>query len=1773
MRHIAAHIISQPIYESAQSIIYRAVRASDGAPAVIKVLNEEYPSPTRLARFSREFEMARKAAGDGIIEVSSLERHGNSALMVLEDFGGEPLERLAAGGALGVVEALGVAVQAAAAVERIHAVGLIHKDINPSNVLYNPRTGVVKVIDFGISTDLSREELAAETLGGIEGTLAYIAPEQTGRMNRGTDHRADIYSLGATLYFLATGQPPFPTTDPLELLHCHLARQPAPPHQLDAAIPASLSAIVQRAMAKAPEDRYQSAAGLRADLERCREALKAGSSEPFELGRDDARDLFLIPEKLYGREREIEALFAAFERASAGRGELVLVPGYSGVGKSSLIEEVHKPLVARRGRFISGKFDQYRRDIPYSALVQALELLVRQILGEGDDEVAATRRRLLAALGPNVSVVLGVIPDVGLLVGEQPPAPELSPAASRRRFELVLPRFVGALASEGRPLVLVLDDLQWADSASLRALELILSDDAIGHALVIGAYRDNEVDASHPLAVTLATLDRTGARISSIALRPLGPEHVADFVADTLRAPRAAALPLASLCLAKTGGNPFFLCRFLETLHAHGLIRFHNASRTFRWSVKEIERVGITDNLVELMAERIRRLPEVSRRILERAACLGNTFDLATLALVWGQAPTRTAADLRPALEASVVVPTSAGYRFVADESASSVGYRFSHDRVQQAAASLMSPAERAATHLAIGRLLSSRLPREERRERLFEIVNHLNLGRELLVAEAERDELARYNLEAGVKAAAAAAYGPAFRYHEAGLSLLGEHGWARRYDLALALTTRAADAAYLVGDLEAMERLVAEAHHRARTTLDRVPAYETWIAACSGSGKLRETIPIAREILRPLGVELPLHATKAHAAAAVVRIKLLLVGRSIASMAEVAPMTDPHERAALRVLIAMASAAYTTAPDLFPVVIMEAFRLTVTHGSTPESPFVYSAVATICIGLFADIEAGEALGRLSLRLAERPESQRILPRITWTFWAFVGPWIQHLGETTAPFIDVYRHALEVGDVEFAGLSTSIRALYMLYAGVPLAEVECEATALLSAIRPLGAERATLQLDIIRSIGRALAGTTGDLRFIGGEAEEAVLLGRARETEDSFTEGAMQIHKLWLCYLAGDHAAARAALEAAEELVEATMGVATHALFYVYGALTELATIHEASGRGRLRAHYRVLTARRKLATWARHAPMNYAHWVELIDAERARASGDGARARERYDRALVLAREHGRVDAEALAAELAGRFYLGIGSARLAEIHLRDAHHAYLRWGAAAKAKDLEARYPTLLERRPAAPIAAIDAARTGSSGADAFDFLAVARSAQAISSEVVLDDLLRTLMRVLLESAGAERGLLLVEGPPRLAVEADPAAGGISVRREEVAAPERTDVSAAILRYVRRTGERVVLADAMADGAYEADPRVIGRLVRSVLCMPIVQQQRTVGVLYLENNLARGAFTPARCQVLEILAGQAAISISNAMLYETLERRVEERTAELSGALERLKETQLELVQQEKLAALGMLTSGVAHAIENPLNFINNFAESGVEITREALAEFARLKGSLDPDAAAYLEEVLRELEVGSAKIHAHGQRADQIVRSMMAHAHGPLVGTVREVALNPLVQHYVKLACEAQRQSADALDVPLTWDLDEGAAALSAVPEEIGRVLLNLMANALDAVRAKQRSAPGTFAPAITVSTRSAGDHVEIRVRDNGAGIPTAIRDKVFVPFFTTKVASEGTGLGLSLSHEIVVRGHGGAIGFESEAGQFTEFCVSLPRRSARAPDARR
>jgi len=1780
--------LSTPIYEGAKTVIYRGTRDAEPKSVIVKTLKAEFPTLEEITRIRHEYKIIQNLSIEGVIKSLALQNYLNGVALILEDFGSDSLKKYITDRELDLSQFISMGIELAETIAQLHKNQIIHKDIKPHNILIKRENGQVKIIDFSIATRLYRETPTLSNPHLLEGTLAYMSPEQTGRMNRSIDYRTDFYSLGVTFYEILTGQLPFNSSDEMELVHCHIAKQPVPPHAVNPEIPEVISGMVMKLLAKNAEDRYQSALGLKADLETCLFQLQTtGKIANFIPGERDRSGQFLIPQKLYGRESEVVTLLEAFDRISTGTSELMLVSGYSGIGKTCLIREVHKPIVRQRGYFIAGKFDQFKRNIPYAALIQAFQDMMRQLLTESEPEIAVWKEKLAGALGSNGQIIIDVIPEVELIIGPQPEVPELDPTAAQNRFIRVFKQFIYVFTQKSHPLVLFLDDLQWADNASLKLIQLLMSDPDTEYLLAIGAYRDNEVSPIHPLMVTLETLENQGTTLNNIVLQPLTMDTVAQIVADTLNQElRAPADPsnrvegLAELVFHKTGGNPFFMTQLLQTIHAEGLLQFDFTEGRWLWDIEEIQGVGITDlTVVELVGRNIQKLPEVTQQVLKLAACIGNQFYLDVLTIVNETSLLSTANDLWDALQAGLLLPLSKDYKiplFVEDSEQVRVedlrvGYRFLHDRVQQAAYSLIPDDQKQVTHLQIGRLLLQKTPAIAREENIFDIVNQLNIGIELITQSSEKEELAQLNLIAGKKAKAATAYEAAVKYLTVGLELLPENCWTSDYDLTLNLHVEGMEAEFLNTNFAGAEYLAEVVLQRGRTLLDKVKVYELKIQFAIAQNHLAKAIETGVAVVEMLGVSL---VSVSHEGSGGPQLP------SLEELENFPVMTDPAQLAAMRIFMNMATAAFMANPATFVQVILTMVNLCIERGHSALAAFAYVDYGMILCGPMGNLDAGYAAGKLALRLLEKFDAREIAAKVYAPFNGLIRHWKEPARETLAQLSEGIKLGLETGDYEYVGICIIHYCNHVFWLGKNLEFVEQKQAAYLELAREIKHQFVIDILKLDHQLTLNLQGRAEDKsRLVGASFDEELMLSRLQTAQNGTTLFMAYVFKGLLLYLFKDYPEAIKNLKVAVEYAKS--GIMTLVLHNFYYSLALLAQVNSSSPEQNLS---QVEENQQKLQHWAENAPANYQHKYALVEAEKARTLGDAFRAMEYYDRAIAGAKANGYVQEEALANELAAEFYLACGREKIAKMYMTEAYYGYIRWGAIAKVEDLDERYPQLISRTQEEETSQIDATRTtttyttSKSSTAHLDLATAIKASQAISGEIVLTHLLDKLMTIVIENAGAQKGLLLTQQLDKWVISASgrSANDAVTVRQsQEVETSQNFPIT--LINYVARTKDDLVLENATKTKNFATDPYIIANRPKSILCLPIVYSGQLREILYLENNLTPGAFTSQRVEVLKLLTSQISISIENSRLYE----REQEKSQQLAESLEKLQQTQAQLVHTEKISALGQLVAGVAHEVNNPIGFIsgnlyhiNQYVQDLINLMSLYQQEYPqptlKIQDEIEDMELDYLisdlPDMLSSMKLGIDRIRDIMQSLRNFSRvdkgtKQLADIHKGIDSTLM-ILSNRLKSKESRPAIQVVKQYGDLPEV-------------ACYSGQLNQVFMNLLANAIDAFEEHNQKTGRTFAElqenpnVITIRTelskvdsQESTDFVSIGIGDNGPGIPPSVQQRLFEAFFTTKPEGKGTGLGLSISYKIVTEKHKGRLRCVSGPGQGTEFIIEIP-----------
>ena len=1781
--------IVDTVYEGINTHVFSGVIRDENQPVILKTTSSTHPSPHEVARYRHEYQILKSLepqASKHVVEVLDLVLHDHRPYLLMADFGGIDLRSLLKTRTLELGQLIDITMKIALALSEAYRLNIIHKDIKPANILSNPETGDLRLIDFSSASIISRETPTVESSMLMTATLPYMSPEQTGRMNRMVDWRTDYYSLGVTLYEMFTGRLPFEATEPLELVHAHMAMMPPPPHEINKDIPPALSDIIFKLIAKDAEERYQSALGIAHDLKECRDQLSAsGRIDSFEIGQKDISDRLQIPQKLYGRETEIETLLKGFEQVSLGACKMVLVTGLAGIGKSALVREVQSailknPATDQRRYFISGKFDQLKKSVPYAPLVQAFQELIRQILAESDAQISAWKENLLKALGPNGRVMIEVIPELELIIGEQPDVPTVGPVENINRFNYVFENFVRTFAAKEHPLVIFLDDLQWADAASMKLIEMFITVQ-MEYLLLIGAYRDNEVDATHPLTFSLDESRKSGAEIETVSLDRLKEDHVNQLLSETLSCDPEQSKSLTRLCFEKTLGNPFFLNQFINSLYHDGLITFNSEKGSWQWDETKIRQSDITDNVVDLMISRIQGLSEKASHLLSLAACIGNRFDLNLLATVYSKSVQDTSNDLFESLQEELLLSINESYKYISgtlevslsdderDSGTQTPTYTFLHDRVQQAAYSLIEEEKRQETHLKIGRKMLMSISEEELDGHIFGVVDQLNLGSELITDVAEREKLVRLNLIAGGKAKSSAAFLPAFEYLQFGISLLYENSWKEQYGLTLALHEEAAEAAYLCGSSKEMGDLTETVLQKAKTVLDKIKTYEIRIQAYSSQYQLLDAVKTGLHVLKLLDVRFPEKPNKFYVLFAYLRTKLVLAGKEVALLINLQKMTDSYKLAEMGILAIMGHPVYLAAPEFLPFLPFKTVALSVKNGNSPKSIIAYNGYGLLLCGGIGDIKTGFEFGKLALRLSKKLNAKSSEAGTLLVFNCFIAHWKEHLRKTLNPLEIGFQTGLETGDFENGVACAFMYSYYSYFSGIELSKIKQKISKYNQSIKKLKhqtwlSHNERLWQMILNLMGRSENTTT----ITGDICDEKEMYKRYLNANDSSGICALYLEKLVLCYLFREYGEAVENAAIAERYLNSLISQIEVPVFHFYYSLAHLALFSESPKIKKRYILRKVTKSQKKMKKWAHHAPMNHLHKWQLVEAEKSRVLGKNEKAKSLYDQAIAGAKENQYIQEEALANELAAKFYLANGETETARTYMKQARYCYDHWGAKAKVDHLDQNYPELLAEDSNQPrkddtmekISKDAHSSTGTSTgpvkSEQLDLASVMKASQVISGEIEIGKLLSHMMRIILENAGAEKGCLILKSGEGFHIKAEGDIHHEEIRvLQSIPIEEAHQIPVAVIQYVARTRHNLVLNDAVQKGEFTNDPYIIKHQSKSILCAPLIHQKNISGIIYLENNLTTGAFTNERLEVLSLLCSQAAISLENANLYKqqqdyagTLEETVEERTQELKQSLDTIQKTQDQLVQSEKMAAIGGLVAGVAHEINTPIGIAVSAASHLEDKTTEFVekVESKKLKRS-------ELDSYAKTASDSSNLILKNLSGAVKIVQGFKQVAVDQTSGERREFKLKPYIEDVLLSLKPKLKKTDHVVTVNCPEDLK-----LDSFPGALSQIITNLVMNSLI------HGFEGIEAGEITFDVAEEDGTAVLTYRDNGKGMDEKTLAKIFDPFFTTKRSQGGSGLGMHIVHNLVTQTLEGKISCKSKRGNGIIIRLQIPMR---------
>ncbi len=1818
------------LYRGIDHEVFRATRSTDGQEVLLKVLNPTELEAEARRRLTRDFEVSKDLTSSSFLRPVLNDVQDLPNAFIFEAFPGANLQSLLQSGRLEADDVLAIAIELTKALDKLHRQQVIHKDLRPANVYWDQKSRTIKLTGMGLSSFLKRERPLPQSALPVGGDLAYFSPEQTGRMNRTLDYRTDFYSLGITLYHCLTGKLPFQSKDYLELTYCHIAKVPTPPNSLNKQIPQPLSDIIMKLLAKSPDSRYQSSFGLLEDLRLCQENFQE-SEATLILGQFDRPEQFCIPERLYGREKQVSLLLDAFSEVSHGATEVLLVAGFSGVGKTRLVQEVHKPIVRRRGSYICGKYDQYKRHIPYSAIIEAFRDLLRQMLSWPRARVEKWKETLLTALGSNGQVLIEVIPELEYLIGKQPDLTPLPAMEAQNRFNLVFTNFVQHIAQKDHPLVLFLDDLQWADVASLRLIHMFATKEDIHNFLLLGAYRDNEVDQSHPFVTTTNSITRNGGRLRTIKLSPLNQQDLTQLCADTLRLSREKVESFSQLLFEKTAGNPFFLKQFLYHLVEENILLFEQESHSWRWELERIKAMTITDNVVELIVDKLATFQEETREALKAAACLGNRFSLKVLSYALCEEPATVLERLVPALRTDIIVQRHLEGATLAEQH-----FAFLHDRLQEAAYALFSKEDLLLAHLKFGRVFLEQMTSHEKEEHLFLTVNLLNFASSEMATQNERTQLSELNLKAGRRAKAGAAFNNAIKYFERGISTLPNDCWESCYDLTLSLHVEAVEAAYIDTNFAAADKYFQTVVDNAKSILDQVKVYEIRAGFLISQNKMQETLDVTLPILEKLGFPLSLQPEDQ---------KLVRKLPSLEDLSSEPIMKDPKSLAAMQLLVISTGAAYQGKPRYMVPIVFRLVNLSLTDGLSPLSAYAYGCLALIMCGSLADLELGRNAGQLCVRLSKQFDVRSLKCKTNMVFHSFVSHWFDPHKNTINSLAETIQMGLEIGDFVYVAYCAIWSSGYLFFTGHPISFIEHKIQEYTHLFTKIEQDNGIFPAKIWRQLALSLKEDHTLPCLLKGESLRDDDLAELKELDVILTQFFLHFARLILSYIFNDQDNLRKHAQRANELEGSAIGSMLNGGFAFYYSLAQLKICTGLDDTSRQEAITKVEEHLEKMRAWSKECISNFKAKILVVEAELAWCQGHTNEALGKYQTAIEVARENGFTQEAAIAAERALECCLTLGQLRFARIYLSEALKAYKDWGATGKCDALKSAYPQLCNT---ISIRAED--ELGQ--LNKVDTATLMKASRALSSEIDLRALIKRLMKLALQNSGARRGILLLKKESTWTIEA--IAHDDEDKMEVLSSHILTDsklVPEAIIRYAARTGESVVLHNAVQEGAYTEDPIVKSRKLKSVLCLPIFRHEQMSALLYLDNELLEGLFTKNRLSVLQVLVAQAAISLENAELFQQkinaekvlLQKKteLEKATALLSNVMNSTPDlifvqdpdrqiimcnnafaqcvgkTTDEIVglrpeevgwqspsQGEQSDAL-VFEGAVVHEPDiSILTFSgkrtldlhrvplrNSFGEIiailcvGHDLTeRKSLEEqllqsqkmeaIGTLAGGIAHDFNNLLQAILGYTTLLQFDIKANqpghqelsfvveaARRATQLTRQLLTFSRRQKIDP-KDVNITDLIDKFVQLV---RRVIGESIELKLLAESE--AVLVHADASQIEQVLMNLSVNARDAMpnggvlTIKTETATIDENGAREKGWTKGGPYFVLSVSDTGHGIPEDKLDKIFEPFFTTKEVGKGTGLGLATVYG-VVRRHEGYVEVESKTGVGSTFSIYLP-----------
>jgi len=1736
MNKIDQYTIVKQLFSSTKYTIYQAI--GDKSEAVIlKVISKEFVSAKAIASIMNEYNIIREFSSPLIVEALKIIHHENAPVMVLKDIGGMQLKQFIKENASNsrthdIEKALEIAILITKAIGQIHEKNIIHKDINPNNIIYNPKTKFINIIDFNLSSKLNFEKQEISNNNLLEGTLAYISPEQTGRINRNLDYRTDFYSLGVTLYELFSSCLPFEAQTLREWIHCQIAISPIPLHKLNREIPEAISQIVSKLMEKSAENRYQSSFGIVEDLQRCLyEFSTKGRIDTFEAGKNNVSQKFQLSQKLYGREKEVELLMKQFKELKKYNSTTVLVKGFPGIGKTALVGEISKEVNEENGYIVSGKFELLKRDIPYFAFIDVFSRLFQILISEPEDMILSWSEKLKTALAGNGQAIIDLIPNLELLIGTQPSLPQLSAIESQNRFVFTFQKLVRVIADTMHPLVIYLDDLQWADNASLDLLKALLSNNQNGALLFIGAYRNNEVTEGHPVQIFQHELQKEHINHIEIELLPLQTDSIKELIKDSFACQDSNARELAEICFAKTHGNPFFIIEFLNNLYRKNQIRFDPEIGSWTWQLEEIQNTNVTENVVDLICSRIQELEQSKQSIIKYAACIGSQFDLDLLSAVSDIGKKNLGAEINAILQESLIIPLSNDYRFSEYQDELQMSYRFMHDRILQAAYSMISDASKAATHLKIAKLLKDKYADNEVIENIFVITEHFNKVIDLL-DENEKVFVAKLNLNAGKRAKSSSAFHEAYRYLEIGHNLLPQDKWQKQYQLSLEIHSQLAEISFLRNKRQKMKTMLNEIFLNTQSILDKIDAWETHLLSLNFDHQYKQSIADGLDFLNQLKVKIPQKVTKVDLILALIKTRTKLKKFSYDKILNLPNMEDEHAQASFRIMSMLITPSYYANPNLFPMLAFRFVELTIKYGLSNLSPLGFIMYGMVINVATNNLEKCYNYGKLGMNILAKLNDKKYWANTSCIYNASIRIWKEPLKNSIDGFYSDYQISLDTGNIEFATTSTAVNISYQLFVGGELNDLYLKFSKYQEFLSQWPKQpNGTLLNVFLQVIDNLQNKKDAPEILLGKHCDENKISEENKIVNDHAQMASMYVYKLMLAFIFERYSEANIINDKLSNYIVNIKGLLNYPVFLFFQSLLLLRNYEILPANKKKSILKKASNNLKKFKKWADKSESNFLGKSLLIEAEIERVRNHCENMTEKFNQAIWEASKQGDLLLEAMACEIFAKYFVQKKNTELAKVYFTKSYEAYKHWNASAKVAQIENRYAGYIsssknKRNIESELNSLQL----ESASDFIDIETLMDSAKTISSEVKISELLKKTLKTLMVHAGAAHGCLLLYDKvnSNLQIEAE----GKIENGEIIVSLNKSQVSdqvlpVSVIQFVARTQKTIILGNAMEDPNHSKNPYILKNELKSVLSAPIIHQSELIGILYLENNLTPNVFTKKHLNIVNLLSAQIGISIVNAFLYENLEKIVEERTAQIKIQAEelKLKNEKLQIMDEFKTAMTGM----IVHDLKNPLNSIINIQHDNSEKQIDRIVQSGKqmltlVMNILDVHKYEDTEVILNKSHCSLLKIMQHAIKGIHVLAD----------------------EKNINIHC------VNCHDIMLEADKDI-----------LERMLINLFTNAI-----KFTPINGTIQINISITKKvkeQGKDFVKVSISDSGVGIPEDKLDLVFQKYGQVQSRNSGqirsTGLGLTFC-KMMAEAHGGEIGVESKVDKGSTFWFTIP-----------